>query len=288
MNYRIHENGWTVIIDDYDLNTATQQDINFISNLIAEHTLVVIKRQSLTVDDEYRIVKMFDVPTALYQPEDDDYAHVPVPGTDGYILRVGGEVNEHGVPGIAEHVDEMAWHHDFHWQLEHKPSLIMLHGIRGVKNSTTVWINNVESYQDLDDETKGILEPLENVMLRGTDFNVSKFYTDADGTRWPHGIVVEGYYPKVVRPNKFGKTGMYFPFNQIYNFKGMSREESKEILLKVSKFITQDKYKYTHIWDTGDIIISDQWFGLHMRYACDHIERRLIHRAMFDYPKDVQ
>lgn len=288
MKYRIHENGWTVIIEDYNLNTATQEDINFISNLVAEHTLVVIKKQPMTVEQECRIVKMFNNPVALYQPDDDDYPHVPVPGTDGYILRVGGEPDEYGVPGIAEHVEEMAWHHDFHWQLDNKPSLIMLHGIKGVDNSTTVWINNIVSYQDLDDETKELLEPLESVMLKGTDFNTAKFYTDPDGTRWPHGQIVDSFFPRVVMTNKFGKKGLYFPFNQIYNFKGMTREESKKILLKVSKFITQDKYKYVHDWDQHDLIISDQWFGLHMRYACDHIEKRLIHRAMFDYPKEVQ
>jgi hypothetical protein len=44
MNYRMHENGWTVIIDDFDLNYATQEHINKIAKLISRYTLVVVKK----------------------------------------------------------------------------------------------------------------------------------------------------------------------------------------------------------------------------------------------------
>lgn len=285
MDYKIHDNGWTVIVENFDLKSATTDTIKKISELISRHTLIVFKKQSLSIADELKFVKMFSNPVALYQPEDDDYDHVPVPGTEGYILRVGGEVNLYGVPGIAEHESEMAWHHDFHWQLENKPSLIMLYGLKGVVDSKTSWINNLASYQELSEDIKNLLEPLHGVMLKGTDFNVDKFYTDPDGTRWPHGQIVDGYAPKMIRNSRLGVKGLYFPFHQIYNFVGMDRESSKKILLEVSKIITQEKYRYDHIWDTGDLIISDQWFGLHMRWPCQHISNRLLHRAMFDYPE---
>lgn len=283
MKYHIHDNGWTVIAEG-DLKTITQVDINQISNFLATNTLIVFKKQSLTVTEELKFINMFSNPVALYQPGDDDYDHVPVPYTDGYILRVGGEVDSCNVPGIAEHASEMAWHHDFHWQLEHKPSLIMLYGIRGVIDSKTSWINNLLSYQDLSNDLKKLLKTLNGVMLKKIDFNVDKFYTDPDGTKWPHGQIVTDYTPSMVRPNRYGIDGLYFPFNQIYNFVGMDRESSKKILLEIASIITQEKYRYDHIWDTGDLIISDQWFGLHMRWPCPHISSRLLHRAMFEYP----
>ena len=68
MKYHIHENGWTVVLDDFDFSTATQDDINQISKLLATNTLVVAKKQKLTVEDELRVVNMFKDPEAF--PDD--------------------------------------------------------------------------------------------------------------------------------------------------------------------------------------------------------------------------
>ena len=272
MNYRIHDNGWTVIIDDFDLRLASPHDIDQISKLLYSNTVVVIKKQHLTVKDEMRIITMFNNPSVLGYPD------IEVPGSNGLILRVGGWADEKGVQGIAEQEEEMSWHHDFQWQLSNKPSLIMLHSIFGSVGSKTSWINNLLSYNDIDQETKDLLSTLTAVMLNDIDFNVAKFYEDADGTRWPHGKTVDGYNPKVVRDGR-----LYFPFNQIYNFVGMTREESKKIIIPMMEHLKQPKYTYTHEWDDGDVIISDQWTSLHMRWPCKHIKDRLLHRATFDY-----
>jgi hypothetical protein len=59
MNYTIHNNGWTVIVDNFDLCSATQTDIDQISKLLYSNTVVVIKKQSLPVRDELRVIKLF-------------------------------------------------------------------------------------------------------------------------------------------------------------------------------------------------------------------------------------
>jgi hypothetical protein len=59
MKYQLHNNGWTVIIDDFDLREITQSDINEISKLLATNTLVIAKKQKLSVLDEVKIIKMF-------------------------------------------------------------------------------------------------------------------------------------------------------------------------------------------------------------------------------------
>lgn len=45
MDYKFHENGWTVVIDNFDMNDATQDDIHFICRLLSKHTLVLLKNQ---------------------------------------------------------------------------------------------------------------------------------------------------------------------------------------------------------------------------------------------------
>ena len=59
ISYKLDKNKWTVIIEDFNMTSATQEDINYISKLIAKNTLVVIRNQRLSVEDEVRILKMF-------------------------------------------------------------------------------------------------------------------------------------------------------------------------------------------------------------------------------------
>ena len=59
IDYKIHDNSWTVIIEGFDISKATQENINQISKLIAKNTLVVIRNQNLTIADEVKVLKMF-------------------------------------------------------------------------------------------------------------------------------------------------------------------------------------------------------------------------------------
>ena len=43
MNYHLHENGWSIIVDDFNFLNATKEDIKQISDLLKQHTLVAFK-----------------------------------------------------------------------------------------------------------------------------------------------------------------------------------------------------------------------------------------------------
>jgi len=271
INYSVHENGWAVIVNDFDLRTATQRDIDQISKLLVTNTLVVVKKQTLTVKDEIDIIKMFHSPAVVGLDE------ITVPDSEGLLLRSGGWKDSAGVPGIAAHQEEMAWHFDFPYHLKHWPPLVWLYAVSGATGSKTSWTNHVLAYNDLDQTIKDLLEPLNAVMLHDIDFNVATFYKDADGTSWPHGTVLD-YTHKIVTNGR-----LFFPFNQIYNFVGMSREESKAIIIPIMEYLTQHKYQYTHDWEDGDVVFSDQYNGVHKRWPFKEIDNRLLHRATFEY-----
>jgi alpha-ketoglutarate-dependent taurine dioxygenase len=272
-------------IIDIDLSQATQDDINYIGNLVAKHTLVVFKNQDLTLEQEIAVKDKFKDVGSIVDYCEDSFRKLSVPNSNGKILRVGGLPNENGDHGIAEHADEMAWHHDFHWNLEHKVCLIMLRAITGVENSKTSWLNNIMSYKDLPQEDKDLLGSLKAVMKRYIYLNVNSFEEDSKGRKWATGEEYPGYTCDVVRETLLGEKHLYFPFHQIHHFEGMSLEDSQDILERISKHITQEKYIYHHNWCVGDVIISDNRTGLHMRHECPDINLRLLHRAMFDYPE---
>jgi alpha-ketoglutarate-dependent taurine dioxygenase len=273
MKFSVHENGWTILAKG-DIRKAKQKDINQIAKYIASNTLVVFRDQDLTVEDELRVIKMFKDPEKFFAPTDPDYIHHHVPGTDGLLCRVTGEKNEHGKEGIAGYIDEMAWHCNQPARKERRP-IVWLYSVRGSDGSRTSFNNNIMSYNDLDTKTRNKLKKLKLVAKYGME------NMDQEGK---DGIAVYDYTPKLVYTNNAGKTGLFLPFLQIDTIVGMTKEESKEILQPLAEHTIQEKYCYHHDWRDGDIILSEQWLGIHKRWKFEKIEQRLLHRAVMDFP----
>jgi alpha-ketoglutarate-dependent taurine dioxygenase len=283
MKYKIHENGWTALLEDFDFNTATQENILEIARLIAKHTCVVVRGQHLTVADQVRIAKMFKNPNPLFKPEDEFFMDCVADITQdptGIVCRVSGELNEHGKPGIAGHVDEMQWHCNHPYKEDRSP-IVWLYGVKGTKGSRTSWNNNILSYNDLDSDTKHKLHDLKCIYYGGMQHTTE--YKDSD-TFGKSKFVIENFTPNIIHTNNAGKTGLYFSLLQLEKFEGMSREESLEIAKPLFEHTIQEKYCYHHDWEDGDIVLSEQWLGIHKRWRFEQIYTRVLHRMVFDFP----
>lgn len=278
INYELHENGWTVLLKDFDFKTATQEDINQISKLIASNTLVVVKNQNLTIQDEVRVARLFKEPQCFLPEETDNYISemtgCEIDGSEGLFLRVSGEKDEHGKPGIAGHISEMIWHCNEVGAESRKP-IVWLYGVRGTVGSRTTWNNNIMSYYDLDSSIK---EQIENYHLQV----VLEAGFDAENP--DDEVVLSDYYPAMVRKNIAGQKGLFLPFLQIIKIKELSDEQSKEMMDWLAPYTIQDKYCYHHDWNDGDVVISEQNLGIHKRWKFENIEQRLLHRGAFDFP----
>lgn len=278
MTIKLHENGWTGILEGFDFATATQDDINEIGRFLATNTLVVAKGQShLTVQDEVRIAHMFgNVENMDSVADQDPWRHLIVPGSDNEVLRVTGELDEHGQPGLFGHVSDLDWHCNKPAVSTRMP-LVWLLGIKGTVGSRTSWNNNIWSYRDLDQQTKDIIKDLKMVCgwKKGTysDFSFSDKEEDFN----------EHYTPNLVHTNEGGQTGLFFPFLQFRNFVGMSIEDSKSLTEKLRDHILQEKYIYHHDWNDGDIVIAEQWLGIHKRWRFEGMLNRVLHRTTFDF-----
>jgi alpha-ketoglutarate-dependent taurine dioxygenase len=258
MKYHLHENGWTVLVDEFDFNSANQDDINQIARLIANNTCVVFKNQRLSVEDELRIAHMFKRTKPLFNSREEENFKNWAVDPDGIIARVTGELNDRGEPGIAGHSDEMVWHCNMPQDRDRCP-IIWLYAVRGSKGSRTSWNNNILSYNDLDDITKEKLKPLKCIYMGGAILD-------------EHG------------QNNAGKTGLYLSFLQLDRFAGMTKEESIKLIKPIWEHTIQDKYCYHHDWEDGDVVIAEQWLGVHKRWPFDNIEERLLHRIAIDFP----
>ncbi len=278
IDYKLHDNGWTVLAQNFNLKTASQEDINHIARLLSTNTLVVFKNQSLTTQDEVRIAKMFKDPQQFHTEIDESpdvmFRGAEVDGSEKMALRVSGAKDEHGRTGIAGHTDEMQWHSNDQTTPNRK-SLIWLYSVQGSKGSRTTYNNNILSYNSLDEETRRPLENLKLTILKEVSLREEH---ENDETQ------IENYTPPLVVENIAGKKGFYFPFLQISGFEGLSDEESQHIINWLSEYTTQEKFCYHHDWDDGDVVIAEQWLGIHKRWPFEAIEQRLLHRMAFEFP----
>jgi taurine dioxygenase len=281
MNYSLHKNGWTVIIDDFDIATATQEDINQIGCLLATNTLVVIKNQThLTVDDQLRTAHLFGQVESIEPVKDiAPFCHISVPGSNYEIIRVTGELDEHGEPGLFGHVSDLDWHCNMPGDPRRKP-LVWLFGITGTAGSRTSWTNNILAYKDLSDEWRERIKDLKMICgwKKGT-------YSEFDFGRATG--VSENYNehctPSLVHTNIGNQTGLFFPFLQFKNFVGLTEDESRTIVEELKAHVLQEKYIYHHDWQDGDVVIAEQWLGIHKRWKFDGMPDRILHRITFDF-----
>ena len=282
IKWHLHENGWTVILDDFDFATATQQDISQIGCLLATNTCVVARgQQHLTVADEARVCQMFGNVDSLSElAQLPPYKNFVIPESNGMLQRVTGELDEHGNPGLFGHVSDLDWHCNMPGVPTRKP-IVWLLGVAGTAGSRTSWTNNIMAYDDLTESMKDCIKDLKMVCgwrkdsYSEMDFGVAKGGVTEDFN--------EHFNPGLVHTNLAGKTGLFFPFLQFRNFVGMTEDQSREVIKPLIDHVLQEKYMYHHHWHDGDVVISEQWLGIHKRWRFEDMATRVLHRAMFDF-----
>jgi hypothetical protein len=279
INYNLDSNGWTVFAD-IDLNTATQKELHDLAILCANYTCVKVRGQQLTVEREAEIIKSYKDPHVLYSPDHERFKHYAL-DKEGYICRVTGKLDANGIIGIAGHKEEMLWHHEQPAE-RGRSSIAWLYAESGVGNSVTVWNNTIAAYSDLDSVTKERIKDLKVIQFGNVNHAITRTQENFNKRK-----IYEDCPVPLVYTNNAGKTGLHFSLHQFERFEGMTREQSLEIAEPLFKFITQDKYCYYHEWKDGDVSLSDQWLGVHKRLEFNNMTDRVVHRATFDYPSDL-
>lgn len=274
----MHDNNWTVFVEDLDIREATDDQAKEIGRLLAENTVVVIREQKLTPQDEVNFCrKIGNLENLESRKDSKGFDGFIVPDTNYHVIRVTGELDEHGRPGLFGHVSDLDWHAN-QTANEWRHPIVWLYGVKGTAGSRTSWLNNILSYQDLAPELQ---EEYKNIqMING--YKQGAYSEDHFGKP----IDINFYYhPHLVHTNIAGKTGLFFPFLQIHQIVGMTEEQSIDFINKLKDHVLQKKYMYHHDWQDGDIVLAEQWLGVHKRWRFENIENRVLHRICLDFAK---
>jgi alpha-ketoglutarate-dependent taurine dioxygenase len=268
MNYALHKNGWTVLVD-LDLSTASTKDLFALSDLCAKYTCVKIRNQHLTIEREVEIIKSFKNPYQLFDPTHEKFKEFSL-DKEGFVGRVTANA-------IAGHKEEMLWHNEMPG-IRTGSDIAWLYAEHDVAGSVTVWNNTVLAYVDLDSDTKERIKDLKCIYFGNVNHSIVRTEQNFNNRK------IYDIPLSLVYTNHLGVTGLHLSLHQFERFEGMTREQSLEIAEPLFKFITQDKYCYYHEWQDGDVSLSDQWFGVHKRLHFENMSNRLVHRATFNYP----
>jgi alpha-ketoglutarate-dependent taurine dioxygenase len=296
MKYRLHDNGWTVLLDNFNFKNATQSDADEIAKLISSNIVVVASGpniEQLTPEDQVNFCSLIGAIKTRDNEDDDALERAIVLGSDNVsrkIHRVTGELNAEGHPGLFGHNEELSWHNNRPWDPRREP-IVWLKSVRGAEGSRTSWTNTILAYNDLKKEDPNFIEELER-----KNYRIVCGWKEEDGHTtmykyWNQFGITESEIKSedtalpLIFENETGHKGFFLPFYQTFNFHGLSREDSLPIMEKIWNFCLQDKYIYQHDWKPGcsEIVIAEQWNSVHKRDAFEHMNRRVMHRIAVNY-----
>lgn len=284
---KIEIRGWVAYVTDIDLLKATDEEINILGNLLAEQTVILVKDQAhMKPIDDHEFTGRFgrhDLFLEVKNNFPEFYNAIQVYPDAPSISRVTGKKNEKGQPGLHGHDHDLDWHCNKPHQLG-RVSIAYLRAVEGAVGSRTSYINGVMAYNDLSEEWKARLEPLQIK----TSSHYDSYSTIGEVFGLPEGMTsfTPETYPKLVQTNAKGNKAILFP---IYQMDGLlncqSEEEEQEIMEFLKEHYFQEKYIGHIDWEIGDVNLADQNSGIHKRWAFDNMEGRLMHRIGHDYDK---
>lgn len=274
MKARLINNSWPVEITDFDFNTATQHDIDLLGCLTNYYTLVVVKHQAhaLPVAVQEKTCKMFGS-TLLDRVDAETFKNLSkhLKHAEGNMtLRVTGELDHEGKPGLFGSPDELEWHANKVEQ-PHRRSMVWLYGERGTHGSVTEFTNHVLAYQDLAGDLKKQIESLQINYKSTFPYSNPKYDYGKQSAGW--------HTPPVVFTNPGGQTGIHLSWLHVDYYEGMTPEQSQSITDQLRDHILGNPaYRYQHNWQDGDVLLMEQWLGVHRRPPFENMQKRVLDR----------
>jgi len=247
--------------------------IQALKTALHQHLILVFKKQSLSDEQLLAFSSYFG---AIFKPP----ADIPVLATQAGtgvppdVVPVSNAVGEGDYTGHGE----LSPHSDHHWTPQ-PSSGSLLYAIEIPKDGgATSWYNTVQAYEDLDAATKAEIDQLQlityNPFLRGRGDPRPK-YRFADqpilGAAFPH--------PLVRTHAESGRRGLYLDRDTEVEVVGYDDQRGAALIERLRAHVTQDKYRYEHAWEVGDIVYWDNQVTLHSRTAFPAEQRRLLKRV---------
>ena len=148
----------------------------------------------------------------------------------------------------------------------------------------TMFANTYAAFEDLPEDEKAELEQLRVMhMMSAALFPAKRDCTPEEFALWYS-------YPQRSHPlvwhHKSGRKSLVLSTSGAY-VEGMHPAESHDLLERLMRHATQDKYVYRHKWQLGDLVIWDNTGAMHRVQPFDKESGREFHRCTLNGEESV-
>ena len=167
----------------------------------------------------------------------------------------------------------------WHWDQSFMPTIVRGAVLRmtypASEMGQTGWIDAIDAYSRLPDETKRKIENLEVVYLFNPDFTSGQFGFPKDIRRdemTPEQVkrdreiradFREVVHPLVITQQETGRKVLKLsPMHSRYVL-GMDKEESDALLQELAEHLSNERFAYFHDWQKNDMVAWDNWRVIH-------------------------
>jgi taurine dioxygenase len=260
--------GAEILIDD--VRRLDEVDIAELRRHVCEHEVVVVKNQSLTVEEQVRLSRTLGpagpVPFIEASPDHPEVIKVLKEAGDGDAFNFGG-----------------AWHSDFSFQPE-PPSFTLLFAIDiPPYGGDTLWASMTAAWRQLPADKQERLSAIVAVHTARDAYSrrMQPIHSGLSGMN----IVCDDtandteLHPLVVTHPETGQRAIFFNRAYVRDLVGVDSGEVQSILDWLHSYTTDARFTLRHRWSRGDLVIWDNRSTQH--YALNDYAgfRRELHRT---------
>lgn len=183
---------------------------------------------------------------------------------------------------------EVAWHTDQAYRLHPATGAVLYGGVVPEQAGRTFFNNLYLAWEHLPDELKSLVEGREGVYSYHQRMYVGMkeaFARDKPFTAELMKKTPDVVHPLVLTHPVTGRKSLYFDASTLTGIVGMSAEEGQRVIDRVAPHVTHDDFMYTHVWETGDVLMWDNGCLLHRREPFEPGLTRLMTRTTIQLPE---
>tara|TARA_B100001059_G_scaffold46270_1_gene39086 strand:- start:21 stop:872 length:852 start_codon:yes stop_codon:yes gene_type:complete len=236
---------------------------------ITHHLVVCIKNQKLSPTKLVDVSKLFGKPKQ-YFVKDETVDNIPE------VIVVSNRTRENKPKVYASH-----WHTDDSYRKEPAtltfiyPDILPVNGGGG-----TDFINCYSVYDDLPKKLKNKIADVQAVHKWQSRRNVSEV---VKLTKEQEKETPPVKHPLIRTHPMSNKKSIYINPNRIDHISGLNEFDGDKLLDEIYEFSFQDKYKYSHSYEKGDLVIWDNRCTMHKANSdYDVSNLRIMHRVMLE------
>lgn len=263
-------------IDGLDVSTRVPPEtVNELREALHTHSVIVLRRQSLTPDQLIRFAGYFG------RPQPHIVSHMRLSGYPSILLL--SNIVEDGEP-IGIYDGAAYWHTDISYDEDPAVATIVYSIKAPQAGGETLFANMFEAHAALPERLRRRVAGLTVLHHYGNrDDPVESSATAAQPLTDEQKRQVKNVYHPLVRPHPAtGRPVLYAVAGSSFGIVGMPDDEAVDLLDQLKVHSTQSQFVYRHRYAVGDVVVWDNCSTLHSatpaQPATGREEERLLYR----------